>query len=479
MNKTKRFGLTVLVFILGNVLSKLITFFFLPLYTANLPPADYGNYDLIITIMNFLSPLIFFQIWDGMYRFSFDKKNNNDKQTVISNAFIVFALGCGIYLLGSLIFGLVSVLNGFIPLYRFFLIIIYAFFYSFTLVFCYASRVYLKNTLFAISGLANTIVVMVLNLILILVCKMGVDALYIGAIAGYIVQILVLEIPGGYLRKVTFKVVDKDLIKKMIKFSIPLCIATASYWLLSGFTKVCIVIYLGDEGNGYYAVANRFGSLITLVITAFQYAWNEIAYIMSEEDDRKKKYNVCLNVIIKVIVCLSGCLIIGIKIIFPYFIDPSYSAALDIIPATVVGVAFNSLATFIATIFMSEKNTPFVMISTFIAAALNVVGGLLFTKFFGLQGALIALAVSFIILTVFRLFKSRKMIDFKLDWKVFIGIASIGGCIVIFYFINNIFILIATIVVELAILIAICYKEAKDLIETRKNEKEVNSEVNE
>ena len=169
MNKTKRFGVTVLVFLLGNVLSKLITFFLLPLYTANLSPAEYGNYDLIVTIVSFVSPLIFFQIWDGMYRFSFDKKKNEEKQAVISNAFVVFGLGTCLYLLISIVFGLISVLGGFMSVSRFFLIIGYAFFYSFSFIFCYGSRVYLKNTLFAISGLANTATVMTLNLVLILV----------------------------------------------------------------------------------------------------------------------------------------------------------------------------------------------------------------------------------------------------------------------------------------------------------------------
>ena len=469
MNKTKRFGVTVLVFLLGNVLSKLITFFLLPLYTANLSPAEYGNYDLIVTIVSFVSPLIFFQIWDGMYRFSFDKKKNEEKQAVISNAFVVFGLGTCLYLLISIVFGLISVLGGFMSVSRFFLIIGYAFFYSFSFIFCYGSRVYLKNTLFAISGLANTATVMTLNLILILVCGWGVDALYLGAIAGFIVQILILEIPGGYLRKISLKSTDKELIKKMIRFSIPLCLATASYWLLSGFTKICIVMYLGDEGNGYYAVANRFGSLITLVVTAFQYAWNEIAYIMSEEDDRKEKYSLCINTIIKLLLCLSGCLILGIKIIFPYFIDPSYNAALDIIPATVIGVAFNSLAAFVATIFMSEKNTGFVMISTFIAAIVNIVGGLVVTKFFGLQGALISLGVSFLVLAALRIYQSRKMIGFKLDYKIIFALVSLAACVVVFFLFNNIFILIIGIVVELAVVVILCLKEAKMLF-TKKEE---------
>ena len=45
MNKLKRFLSTTLVYFIGTVLSKLVSFLLLPLYTGKIPPTEYGSYD--------------------------------------------------------------------------------------------------------------------------------------------------------------------------------------------------------------------------------------------------------------------------------------------------------------------------------------------------------------------------------------------------------------------------------------------------
>ena len=70
--KIKRFIKTAFVFLTGNVLSKIISFLLLPIYTEKIDPAQFGNYDVAFTFINLIAPIAFFQIWDGMYRISFD-----------------------------------------------------------------------------------------------------------------------------------------------------------------------------------------------------------------------------------------------------------------------------------------------------------------------------------------------------------------------------------------------------------------------
>ena len=74
MNKIKRFFETAGIYFAGNILSKLVAFFLLPLYTTRIEPAQYGNYDLVISLINLVAPIAFFQIWDAMFRFAFEVK---------------------------------------------------------------------------------------------------------------------------------------------------------------------------------------------------------------------------------------------------------------------------------------------------------------------------------------------------------------------------------------------------------------------
>ena len=62
----KRYVKTAGTYFVGNVLSKLIAVFLLPIYTAYLSPSEYGFYGVSLTIRNLVTPIAFAQIWDGM-----------------------------------------------------------------------------------------------------------------------------------------------------------------------------------------------------------------------------------------------------------------------------------------------------------------------------------------------------------------------------------------------------------------------------
>ena len=82
MTKFKQFIRTALIFLTGSMLSKLVSFFLLPLYTRKIDPGQFGNYDVAMSFINLIVPIAFFQIWDGMYRYSFEYKVKEEKEVV-------------------------------------------------------------------------------------------------------------------------------------------------------------------------------------------------------------------------------------------------------------------------------------------------------------------------------------------------------------------------------------------------------------
>ncbi len=432
--KINRFIKTAFVFLTGNMLSKLVSFFLLPMYTNEISPEQFGNYDVAMSFINLIAPIAFFQIWDGMYRYAFDYKEKKEKQAVISNSTAVCFGGLLVYL------ALFSLLQIFLKLDYFIYVLIYGVLYAVHYNHTYAARVYLSNVLFVASGTAATLVTAVCNIVLILGFGFDVKAIYISSIIGILVQILMIEIKVGVFRHFNIKVLDKALIKKMLRFSVPLCVATVSYWLLSGLTKIFIQNQEGEYANGLYAVANKFGGLITLLVSVVQFAWNETAYIMTEAtpDERIEKYSFSMNLMSLSVIYGSALLCVAIKLIFPYIIGTQYSAALALIPATVLGVGANALAGFSATIFMAEKQNAFITVSTFTASVINIIGGYFATKLFGLHGAIIALAVSFLVLYIMRIVRLKVIYKIKTDiLSVFLGLLILAVSVWAFYRISS------------------------------------------
>ena len=432
MNKSIRFLQTAAIYFLGNILSKLVSFFLLPLYTNYIDPAQYGTYDLVITILNIVYPIAFFQIWDSMFRFAFDYHQEKDKYNVINNAIFVS-------LFGTIVYSCTAVISSLYYDYDYFWLILFLglteairYLYSF------AARVFLDNKLFVISGAINTVVNAVINIVLIICFHWDIKSLYFAPIIGCLVQILIIEWRLKLIKHFTIKSVSRDLIKQMLKFSIPLCVATISYWLLSGFTKVIVNNYLGSYSNGMYAVANRFASMITLFVSVFQYAWNESAYLMISDTNKAEVFSKCINIFIKMMLYGTGCIICFIYIIFPFFIGERYNDAISIIPTCLVGVAFNSIATFLSTLFMTEKKTNFILTSTLLAALFNIVLSIPFTKWIGLQGTILALDIGFLILLIIRLIRLIKNMDIKIQALQTTICVIVLGITIVIYYSNNI-----------------------------------------
>jgi len=441
MNKVKRFLKTLLVYFVGTVLSKLVSFILLPIYTNNISPAEYGSYDLVLTILNLIAPIAFFQIWDGMFRRSFDFDDEQQKYDVITNAHIVSGFGAVVYLV---LFGILQVFCGFD---NFGWAALYGFFFSLHYMYGFICRVFLKNKLLVTTGLINTIVTATLNIVLITVFDIGVASLYIAPTVGTIMQILIVE---GVIK--TFKHFRQSSIKKsemlrMLKFSIPLCVAALSYWLLSGFTKIVITGMLGSYENGLYAVANKFGTIITLIVSIVQSAWNEMAYLMVGEKDRNQSYRISIDIMMKSVILGTAALCICIKWVYPFLINNQYEKGFFIIPATIIGVMFNSISGFLGTLFMAENNTKSIMKSTLFSAGVNIILSILMTKLFGLHGSICSLMIAFFILMAFRLLQGRKKCGITFRMSSFVLLITILGIVIIeYYFVDNIVIDCITII---------------------------------
>jgi O-antigen/teichoic acid export membrane protein len=440
MSKLNRFVKTSVIYMLGSVFSKLVSFFMLPLYTNKILPEQYGTYDLAITIVSFLAPIAFFQVWDGMLRYSFDFTEHRDKNIVISNTFAVMVFGIVIY-------SLLYIGVGYYFKFEYKTIVyLYGIVIAFNYYFTFISRVYLDNKLFVSTGLINTFVNASFNLIFILGFNMDVISLYLSAIIGFLIQIIIIEIKLKPLGRLNVSKLNFNLIRMMMRFSVPLCVASISYWLLSGYTKVVITNYLGAYENGMYSVATKFSSLIVLGVSIFQYAWNEMAYIISGSEDRFESYEYATNMVFKIVILFSGLLMLLIKVIFPFYIGSSYQDALILIPLAIIGVSVNSFAGFLGTIFSSEKKTNWIFWSTLFAAILNISVSSYMTRIWGVQGALGALALSFALIVILRLIILYKQYKIKPPQNVPLYLAVLIISSYLFYSISNAYAMLIVII---------------------------------
>jgi len=400
-------------YFLGNVLSKLVMFLLLPVYTSYIKPESLGYFDVSYTYLNLITTFLFVDIYVGIMRFVFDSPTASNVKKPILNGLIIFSVSFILY----------SILAVFLWLRFDIEYIEYIYIYGACLtvnnLLGYLARALGHNKLFAMSGVISTLTISLLNVVGIVVVKGGIEVLYISSIIGLLVQIVLLERVVRVRDCISFSLFDKELLRKLFHFSIPLSLNSLAFWLLTGYTNVAISYLLDLEANGIYMVAAKFGVAITLLSTCFNLAWQEVAFKKGNEnsDELGRFYSGAINMLIKFFGLGAVCLIPVSYLLFPFVVKGEYVSSLNLIPLYVIVAVFSVISAFLGQIYAAIKATKEIMYSTMTACFLNLILVPLFIFKFELIGAMVGMLLSYFVNVCMRIIILRRYVRIIIDYK--------------------------------------------------------------
>ena len=162
------------IFTVGRLLSKLLVFFMVSLYTACLTPEEFSSAELITGLANLLIPLACAGITEGIFRSAAAKTGN--KEAFFTNGLLVYGVGSAVFLLLTPLLGLLPFFEGSIWLIATYVVV--ANLHSVVSQYlCAVGRI----KLFAGQGILNTALVIGLNVLFLPVLDLGVTG-YVGSI---------------------------------------------------------------------------------------------------------------------------------------------------------------------------------------------------------------------------------------------------------------------------------------------------------
>ena len=94
MSSTKKFFKSSMVYFMGNVLTKIISFFLLPLYTTRISTDEYGYFNTSTNYLDILIAILCMEIWSVIMRFMFDYEGRRGKEKAITNGLVIFVCRC-------------------------------------------------------------------------------------------------------------------------------------------------------------------------------------------------------------------------------------------------------------------------------------------------------------------------------------------------------------------------------------------------
>lgn len=408
MNTLSRFIKSSGIFFIGSMLSKVIVFFLLPIYTAYIPTEGYGYYDLSVTYISVVTSILFFDIWSTVMRYMYDSKEFEYKYKVINSGGLIFLFSTLAYIILGII------VSNLIDVQYLLLIFLYGIINNIMLMYSFIARGFEKNTDFVVSGIINTIIMALSNVFMIVVLKMDYSSLYIAAIFGYVCQIIYLELRLHIIHNIRLKLFDKKLTKMMLRYTLPLCLNSVAYWLLTSYNRVVISQVLTVSDNGIFAVGNKFAAIIALATTCFTYAWQDVTFSRNIDDPTNGTfYTKACELYFKFMCAGTALAIPVVKIIFPYMVGESYMLAAQLVPLSLITAAISAYSTFVGNIFYAIKNTKAIFISMVASSIVNLLLCNRLIRVLGLNGANLSILISFIVNIIIRDRILRYEIKFK------------------------------------------------------------------
>ena len=436
------------LFALGNFGSKFLVFLLVPLYTHALTTGEYGISEILVTATNLLIPFVSLSIQDATLRFALDKKNNEGE--VIKNTVAVLAVGS---LVSCLLMPLVKLYRPLADWSSFFVAISIA--YMIRNAFSVYIKAIGKSRLFALDSIFYTALLMLSNILFLTVFKWGLQGYFYAILVSSLLSIILLISGGHIVQSCKSSHINRNLMRDMLKFSLPMILNNVSWWIINSSDKMMIEYFMSAGDSGIYSVAAKMPSLIAAVTNIFNQAW--VISSVSEYDTTRDSsfFSNIFNAFNAVIILFAAGIIFIIKPFMQIYVGPSFVSCWQYVPLLLLGSIFQSYASFFGAIYTSAKRNVSVMMTTFLAAGINFVLNIILIKAMGIQGAVIATAVAYLVVFVFRMIDSQKYIKFHInfaqvgisvliltaqclvtivDWHPFI---ISGACIVALLIINN------------------------------------------
>ncbi|EJT6501162.1 lipopolysaccharide biosynthesis protein [Clostridium perfringens] len=410
----KKFINKLIQFSVGPVVGAFIGFITIPLTTNLISPAEYGKVSMFNTIQSILTMTVFLGMDQAFVRYYNSEKN---KIKLLFNSIILpmvlvvllisfipffssniseFLFGCDIYK---------------IPVYFMMLTIPLMVIERFLLL---QMRMEEKAIQYSIFNIFIKIAVFILTFILLIFVRRDFLSVVYSIIFGQMIGDLVLI--SMYIKKIKIKknFIEKEKIKELAKFGVPLVPAAIIGLLLNSLDTIFLRHFCDFSQLGLYSAANKFVSILNIIQTSFTTFWVPIAYRWYNE----KKSNAYFSIVsesIAFIMTIIFLIILLFKNIIVLVLSKNYLEAKYIAPFLLFfPIMYTMSETTTLGIPFSKKTYYNTVIST-IALIINLILNILLIPKYGAIGAAIATALSYIVFFWTRTLISRKLwYNFKL-----------------------------------------------------------------
>ena len=398
------------VFTVGTVLTKLVQFLLMPLYTTYMTTEAYGVAELTNNMSELLFPIVTLCIYEAAFRYVIGSKYS--KEEILTSSIKVLSLsslaGAIIVIFSQLIFHYEY------AVYLYF--ILYA--YSFRMLIAYYVRGKGYSKLFAVSGIINAVFLAIFSFLFLVLLKWDVKGYLLAIAFSYISSMVFLFVGGRLYKEIKFSIKTKAVTKELLRYCTPLIIYNVGYWITTMSGRYILLWSTDASTAGVYAAVIKMASVINMLQQAFYAAFQLNTSREYESTDKEeyfsnifKLYAACILMFGSIILCFS-------PLLAKITLKNEFYTAKVFLPLILFIAIIDCLFCFFKIMYTTYKYTKRAVPSMLVGAVVNVVMCLATVKKWGIWGVCFASLLCYAIQALYRIIDVKKFVNIKCDWKV-------------------------------------------------------------
>lgn len=416
MNRTERLVKNTIILSIGTAFSSVFSFFLVPIFSHWLSAGDYGTYDLYLTYITLLIPIVTLACGEAAFRFLLEKKTVEERGAVFGTYFVISSIGATVGIIAVAIIFNIFELHAVVP---FIILFISNLLYNQCNFIARGTR---QLSTFTLANIIYLVIMAVTVTWLVFFRKMGLDGILYGNSLGHLAGVLCVVLRCKIYNEVKNASFSQKTCKEMIKYSAPLIPNSVSWWLVNVSDRSIVAAFLGSAYNGIYAIAYKLPSLCSTLFGVFHMSWQENAVDTLSDNDRNDYFNSIFNRLIPFCTSVATCVIAANRYFYMWIWDEKYVSGYYHVWILSVAVCFSFFAQFIGGILVAEKRTKENGSTTVIAAVVNILVHISLIKFIGLYAASLSTLVSYVVLFVIRLIVTNKELHLRVNTKSVLSI---------------------------------------------------------
>ena len=451
LSRIKKLASETAIYGISTIVGRLVNYLLVPIYLSFFDPELYGIVGLVYTSFLILNHVFQHGMESAYLKFASGKEGRGQVGQVFSTAtwsLLGISLGLsGLILLFRMpLSNLVSIGPDWAHLWYFAVAILTM--DALSIVPFAELRLQNRPINFAAVKLANILINVGLNLVLIIGFAYGIEAIFISNLVASVCTFLLLLPMYGRLLRGAFHF---PMWKQLMVFGLPFIPSGLSYAFVDRVNlfflgrmdaEQVLALYrgvmpdstfeaaqaMGDVVFGQYVVGIfngvwKLGVFMMLVVQMFRFAWQPFFLQHAEDEDAPQLFSRVFTVFTagSLFVLLGVAFFIDILVAIPNplggtLMPEAYWFALYLVPIAMVGYFFQGLYfNFTAGAYI-EKKTSYFVVCTFAGAVVSLLINIFLIPYYGMLAAAWATAIAYAVMAVTLLFIVRRFYPVPYDW---------------------------------------------------------------